>query len=110
MTFNVTFVLHMAQSITEKKLTENNCNASTLATSPPSTFEPSSYNVQKGILTDDHLALLGEVVCGHFEVERRWALSYAARDIVVGTVAGAEPAAEVASLANGDTSKMGADT
>jgi hypothetical protein len=71
---------------------------------PPQTFEPSFYNVHRGSLTDDYLALLGELVCGHFEVERCGALSYAARDVVVGTVAGAEPAAEVAGLANGDAS------
>ena len=61
-------------------------------------------------LTNDHLVIFGEVVLGYLKVERCRSLSYAARDIVVGTVAGAEPAAEVTGLANGDTSKMGADT
>lgn len=61
-------------------------------------------------LTNDNLALLGEVVLGNLEVERGRSLSYTARDIVVGSVAGAEPATKVTSLANGDTSKMGADT
>lgn len=61
-------------------------------------------------LTDDELALLREVVGGNLEVERGRTLSYTARDIVVGTVAGAEPAAKVAGLADGDTTKMGADT
>jgi hypothetical protein len=60
--------------------------------------------------TNDNLALLGEVVRGDLEVERRRSLSYATRDIVVGSVAGAEPAAEVAGLADGHTTKMGADT
>ena len=61
-------------------------------------------------LTNNDLAVLREVVLGYLEVERCGSLSYAAGDVVVGTVAGAEPAAEVASLANGDTTKMGADT
>jgi hypothetical protein len=61
-------------------------------------------------LTDDNLALLGEVVGRNLEVERSRSLSYAARDVVVGAVAGAEPAAKVAGLTNGDTSEMGADT
>lgn len=61
-------------------------------------------------LTDDQLALLGELVCGDFQVERGRTLSYPARDVVVRTVAGAEPAAKVTSLADGDTTKMRADT
>jgi hypothetical protein len=61
-------------------------------------------------LTDDNLAVLREVVRGDLKVERRRSLSYAARDVVVGAVAGAEPAAEVAGLADGDASEMGADT
>lgn len=61
-------------------------------------------------LTDDDLALLGEVVLGDLEVERRRALADAARDVVVRTVAGAEPTAEFTSLADGDTTKVGADT
>lgn len=60
-------------------------------------------------LTDNDLALLWEVVCGHFEVERGGSLSYAARNIVVRTVAGAEPAAEIASFADRNTSKVSAD-
>lgn len=61
-------------------------------------------------LTNDNLALLGEVVRGDLEVEWGRSLSYAARDVVVGSVARAEPASEVTSLTNGNTSKMGADT
>jgi hypothetical protein len=61
-------------------------------------------------LTNDNLALLREVVCGNLEVERGRSFSYTARDIVVRSVARAEPASKVTSLANGDTSKMGADT
>lgn len=61
-------------------------------------------------LTDNQLALLGEIVGRDFEVQRGGSLSYTAGDVVVRTVAGAEPAAVVAGLANGDTTKMGADT
>jgi hypothetical protein len=71
-------------------------------------FSPLLYKCTR--LTDDNLALLGEVVRGDLEVERRRSLSYATRDVVVGSVAGAEPAAKVAGLADGDTTKMGADT
>lgn len=63
-----------------------------------------------GSLTNDNLSIFREVVAGHLKVERSGALSYASRDVVVRTVAGAEPAAEVASLADGNTTEMGADT
>lgn len=62
------------------------------------------------LLTDDDLALLGEAVLGNLKVERSGTLADTAGDVVVGTVAGAEPTAEVASLADGDTTKVGADT
>lgn len=61
-------------------------------------------------LTDDQLAVLGELVLGDLEVEGRGAFPDAAGDVVVGAVAGAEPTAEVAGLADGDTTQMGADT
>lgn len=61
-------------------------------------------------LTNDQLAFLGEVVFGDLKVEGSGTLSYSARNIVVGTVARAEPAAEVAGLADGDTAEMSADT
>lgn len=61
-------------------------------------------------LTNDEKALLGEVVGGDLEVEGSRASSYTAGDVVVGTVARAEPAAKVTSLANGNTAQMGADT
>lgn len=60
-------------------------------------------------LSDDHLAVLAEAVLGDLEVERGGSLSYAARDVVVRAVAGAEPAAVVAGLADGDTAEMRAD-
>lgn len=61
-------------------------------------------------LTNDNLALLGEVVLGDLEVERCGSLSYAAGDVVVRSVAGAEPAAKVAGLADGHTTQVSADT
>lgn len=57
-------------------------------------------------LTNHQLAVLGEIVRGDLEVEGSGALSYPAGDVVVGAVAGAEPTAVVASLANGDTTQM----
>lgn len=72
---------------------------------------PSSLpRVRVTSLTDDELAVLGEIVLGDLEVQRRGALAYTSGDVVVGTVAGAEPATEVAGLADGHTSQMRADT
>lgn len=75
-----------------------------LRTLPPSILHSSIR------LTNDHLAIFREIVRWDLEVERGGSLSYATRNVVVGSVAGAEPAAKVAGLADGDTSKMGADT
>ena len=61
-------------------------------------------------LTDDHGLILREVVGRNFEVQRSWALPYTSGDIVVRTVAGTEPAAEVTSLTDGDTTKVSTDT
>lgn len=61
-------------------------------------------------LTDDKLGLLGEVVLGDLEVEGRRTLAYTSGDVVVGSVAGAEPSSEVAGLADGHTAQMRADT
>jgi hypothetical protein len=61
------------------------------------------------LLTDDQLALLGEVVLGDLKVEGGRAFPDAAGDVVVGAVAGAEPTAVVAGLADGDTTQVGAD-
>ena len=55
-------------------------------------------------LTDDQLVLLGELVHGNLQVQRGGPLPYASGDIVVRTVAGAEPTAKVTSLADGHTS------
>ena len=68
---------------------------------------PLFYTPQfRNALTNDYLALFREIVLGDLEVERGGSLSYAAGDVVVGTVAGAEPAAEVAGFADGDASEM----
>jgi hypothetical protein len=61
-------------------------------------------------LTDNQLAIFGEIVLGDLEVKGGRSLPYSAGDIVVRTVAGAEPATIVTGLADGDTTKMGADT
>lgn len=61
-------------------------------------------------LTNNKLVLFGEVVLGDLEVERSRASPYTAGDIVVGAVAGAEPTAVVAGLADGHTTQVGADT
>ena len=62
------------------------------------------------LLTDDEGLVLGEAVLGNLEVQRGGALANAAGDIVVGAVAGAEPAAVVTSLTDGHTTQVGADT
>lgn len=61
-------------------------------------------------LTDNQLAVFGEIVLGNLEVEGGRSLPYSAGDIVVRTVARAEPATIVTGLADGDTTEMGADT
>lgn len=60
-------------------------------------------------LTNNNLALLGEIVRWDFQVERRRSLSYAARDVVVRAVARAEPASKVTRLADGHASQVRAD-
>lgn len=61
-------------------------------------------------LTDDEGVLGGEVVLGNLEVQGSGSLSYTAGDVVVRTVAGAEPAAIVTGFTDGDTTKVSADT
>lgn len=61
-------------------------------------------------LTDNEGLVLGEAVLRNLQVQRRRAPPDTAGDIVVGAVAGAEPAAVVAGLADGDTTQVGADT
>lgn len=61
-------------------------------------------------LTDDEDLLLGELVRGNLEVQRSGTLADTAGDIVVRTVARAEPAAVVTGLADGHTTQVGADT
>lgn len=60
-------------------------------------------------LTNDKLAILGELVVGDLEVQRGRSFPDTARDIVVRTVARAEPATEVTGLADGNATQMGAD-
>lgn len=112
-------------SMTERNITRR--DAFGLCHVPPPTHTASSfipallYNYTTRVLffrrdgmwrrlTNDKLALLGEFVCGNLEVERGGTLSYTAGDIVVRTVARAEPTAVVTGLTNGDTSQVGADT
>lgn len=61
-------------------------------------------------LTNDKSLGVSKVVLGNLEVERSGTSSDSAGNVVMGTVAGAEPAAKVASLANGHTTQMGAHT
>lgn len=62
------------------------------------------------LLTNHQFVVLGEVVLGDFQVQWCRTLSYTTRDIIVRTVARAEPTAKVACLTNWDTTKMRADT
>lgn len=61
-------------------------------------------------LTNHQLVVLGKVVGWDFQVQRSGSLSYTARDIVVRTVARAEPTTEITGFTNGDTSQMCAHT
>lgn len=60
-------------------------------------------------LTNHQLAVVSERVLWNLEVERGGSFPDAARDVVVGSVAGAEPTAVVARLADGYASEMCAD-
>lgn len=61
-------------------------------------------------LTDNQGFILGEAVGRNLQVQRGRAPANTTGDIVVGTVAGAEPAAVVTGLTDGDTTQVGADT
>lgn len=61
-------------------------------------------------LTNDQSLGVSKVVLGNLEVERSGASSDSAGNVVMGSVAGAEPAAKVSSLTNGHTTQMGADS
>ena len=61
-------------------------------------------------LTDDHAVVAEEVVLGNLEVQRSGTLPYTAGDIVVRTVAGAEPATKVTGFTDGHTTQVGTDT
>ena len=90
----------------KKKPDEENGNARSLSTQPAALPPSTLHSIP---LTNDNLALFGEVVFRNFEVERGRSLSYAARDIVVRAMARAEPATKVAGLSNGNATEMGAD-
>ena len=61
-------------------------------------------------LTNYKLSIAREVVLRDFQVQRCRALPYSARDVVVGSVARAEPTAKVTSLADRNAAQMRADT
>ena len=61
-------------------------------------------------LTNDKRLVFWEVICWDFEVERCWSLSYTSGNIVVRTVARAEPSSKVTSLSDRYASQMCADT
>ena len=61
-------------------------------------------------LTDNEGLLVGEAVLRNLQVQGSGSLPDTAGDVVVGTVAGAEPATVVAGLTDGDTTQVGADT
>lgn len=61
-------------------------------------------------LTDDESALIGEAVLRNLKVQRGRTLPDTAGDVVVRTVAGAEPAAKVTGFTDRDTTKVGANT
>jgi len=61
-------------------------------------------------LTDNDGVLLGEFVSGNLEVQGGGTLANTARNVVMRTVARAEPATKVTGLADGHTTQVGADT
>ena len=61
-------------------------------------------------LAYEHLVIFQETVGGHLEVERRRSLADPPGDVVVGTVAWAEPAAKVSRIWEWDAAQVGAHT
>ena len=59
--------------------------------------------------TNKKRAFCGETIGGNREIERGGTLPDTARDIVMRTVTGTEPATEVAGFADRDTAEMSAD-
>jgi len=95
--------------ISQEGICKAKCDVSPINTPPPRTIDPSFYMYKCDCLTNDHLAFFREIVLWYLEIEWCRAFSYAAGNVVVRTVAGAEPAAEVTGLADRDTSKVSAD-
>lgn len=60
-------------------------------------------------LSNNDTILLREIILGDLQVQRRGPLPRPARDVVVGAVAGAEPASEIAGFADGDAAEVCAD-
>lgn len=65
---------------------------------------------RKSCLTDDEGIFVRELVCGDLEVQGSRTLANTTGDVVVRTVAGAEPTAKVTGFADGDTTEVSADT
>lgn len=61
-------------------------------------------------LTNDKLVFLWEIVLGDFQVQRRRSFPHTSRDIVVRTVAWAEPTTKIACFTNRHTTQVSADT
>jgi len=61
-------------------------------------------------LTDNDGVLLGEFVSGNLEVQGGGTLANTARNVVMRTVARAEPATKVTGLTDGHTTQVSADT
>ena len=66
----------------------------------PSTY-PSNTQGKGKKSSNHHLLILREFILGHRQIQRRRAFPRPAGDVVVGAVAGAEPAAKVARFADG---------
>jgi len=71
---------------------------------PPNALKPTS-----NALTNNQSTVLWEVIRRHLQVQRRRALSDTSRDIIMGSVARAEPASKVTSLSNWHTTQVRAD-
>ncbi len=76
-----------------------------VTTSIPSPLFPLPHSFHS---PNNNLLILREPILRHRQIQRRRPLSHPPGDIVVGAVAGTEPAAEVAGFANGDAAEVGA--
>ena len=94
------YLIYVKQGISSQRCSPNRNNITNVVVVYVQALSP---------LTDDQLAVLREIIFWNLQVQWSRAFPYTARDIIVRTVAGTEPTAEITCFADGDTAQMCAD-